>query len=191
MGNIIASEVIATRILELRGKKVMLDSDLAKLYGVKVKRLNEQVKRNIKRFPGDFMFRVTKEEIASLGSHFVALNSRSQIATLKQGQNIKYLPYVFTEQGVAMLSSVLNSERAIQVNILIMRAFTKLREMLLTHKDLSDKIEALERKYAEHDHAIKAIFEAIKQLLEPPSFLFVAPCPKGWASTTLSVSIAA
>jgi len=168
MSNAIAVEVIATRILELRGKKVMLDRDLAKLYGVKVKRLNEQVKRNTKRFPDDFMFQITKEEINSLRSHFVTLNSRSQFATLKQGQNIKYLPYVFTEHGVAMLSSVLNSERAIQVNILIMRAFTKLREILLTHKDLAAKIEALEKKYAEHDQTIKEIFEAIKQLFQPP-----------------------
>ena len=168
MSKTIAVEVIATRILELRGKKVTLDRDLAKLYGVKVKRLNEQVKRNRKRFPDDFMFQVTKEEIDSLRSQNVTLNSRSQFATLKQGQNIKYLPYVFTEQGVAMLSSVLNSERAIQVNILIMRAFTKLREILLTHKELAEKIEVLEKKYTEHDHTIKEIFQAIKQLLEPP-----------------------
>ena len=159
MPKTIAIEVIATRIQELRGKKVMLDRDLAKLYGVKVKRLNEQVKRNMKRFPDDFMFQLSWKEIESL---------RSQFVTLKQGQNIKYLPYVFTEQGVAMLSSVLNSERAIQVNILIMRAFTKLREILLTHKDLAAKIEALEKKYAGHDHAIREIFEAIKKLLEPP-----------------------
>lgn len=168
MSNTTVVEVIATRIIELRGKKVMLDRDLAKLYGVKIKRLNEQVKRNRKRFPDDFMFQVIKEEINSLRSQNVTLNSRSQFATLKQGQNIKYLPYVFTEQGVAMLSSVLNSEKAIQVNILIMRAFTKLREILLTHKELAVKIEALEKKYAEHDQTIKAIFEAIKQLLEPP-----------------------
>lgn len=159
MPNLIAAVDITSKIFMMRGKKVMLDSDLAKLYGVKVKRLNEQVKRNIKRFPGDFMFRVTKEEIASLRSHF---------ATLKQGQNIKHLPYVFTEQGVAMLSSVLNSERAIQVNILIMRAFTKLREILLTHNELATKIEALEKKYAEHDQTIKEIFQAIRQLLDPP-----------------------
>ncbi len=169
MPNAIAVEVIATRILELRGKKVLLDRDLAKLYGVKVKRLNEQVKRNRKRFPDDFMFQVTKEETDSLRSQNVTLNSRSQFATLKQGQNIKYLPYVFTEHGVAMLSSVLNSERAIQVNILIMRAFTKLREILLAHKELAVKIEALEKKYTQHDQTIKAIFEAIKKLLEPPT----------------------
>ena len=104
MSNAIAVEVIATRILGLRGKKVLLDRHLAKLYGAKVKRLNAQVKRNRKRFPDDFMFQVTKEEIDSLRSQNVTLNSRSQFATLKQGQNIKYLPYVFTEQGVAMLS---------------------------------------------------------------------------------------
>jgi len=168
MSNAIAVEVIATRLLEIRSKKVMLDRDLAKLYGVKVKRLNEQVRRNIKRFPEDFVFQLSWEEVESLRPQIVTLNSRSQIATLKQGRNIKYLPCVFTEQGVAMLSSVLNSERAIQVNILIMRAFTKLREILLTHKEIAARVEALEKKYAEHDDTIKGIFEAIKQLLEPP-----------------------
>jgi phage regulator Rha-like protein len=136
----------------------MLDRDLAKLYGVKVKALNQAVKRNLKRFPEDFMYRLTWQEAA---------DSRSQFVTLKQGQNIKYLPYVFTQEGVAMLSSVLKSERAIQVNIMIMRAFIKLRELLLTHKDLAVKLEALEKKYAEHDEKIQAIFNAIKQLLEP------------------------
>lgn len=168
MPKAVVVELIATKILELRGRKVMLDRDLAVLYGVKLKRLNEQVKRNIRRFPADFMFQLTIEEAGSSRSHFATLNSRSQIVTLKQGQNIKYLPYVFTEQGVAMLSSVLNSERAIQVNILIMRAFTKLREILLTHEELAVKIDALEKKYAEHDETIKDIFEAVRQLLEPP-----------------------
>jgi len=142
MGDIISVEVIATKILEIRGKKVMLDKDLAKLYGVEVKVLNQAVKRNIERFPEDFMYQLTIQEVT---------NSRSQIVTLKQGQNIKYLPNVFTEQGVAMLSSVLNSERAIKVNIQIMRAFVKLKELLLTHKDLAIKLEALERKYVNHD----------------------------------------
>jgi phage regulator Rha-like protein len=146
----------------------MFDRDLAKLYGVGTKRLNEQVKRNKKRFPEDFMFQLTKEELNSLGAYFLSANSRSQFATLKQGQNIKYRPYVFTEQGVAMLSSVLNSERAIQVNIMIMRAFTKLREILLTHKELAIKLEVLERKYANHDEKIQKIFEAIRQLMIPP-----------------------
>ncbi len=163
----IAVEVVATRILEIRGKKVMLDRDLARLYGVEPKRLNEQVKRNIKRFPDDFMFQLSWEEIEFLRSQFATLNGvRSELS--KRGKHIKYLPYVFTEHGVAMLSSVLNSERAIQVNILIMRAFTKLREIFLTHRDLAGKISELEKKYAQHDNTIKDIFEAIKQLLEPP-----------------------
>ena len=167
MSKAIAVEVIATRILELRSKKVMLDRDLAKLYGVSAKVLNQAVKRNIKRFPGDFMFRLSWEEIESLRSQIVTLN-KSKPKASGRGKHIKYLPYAFTEHGVAMLSSVLNSERAIQVNILIMRAFTKLREILLTHKELATKIDALEQKYAEHDQTIKEIFQAIKQLLEPP-----------------------
>lgn len=114
MSKSIAVEFIATRILGLRGKKVMLDWDLAKLYGVTTKRLNEQMRRNRERFPEDFMFQLTWEEVESSRSQIATLNSRCQIGTLKQGRNIKYLPYAFTEQGVAMLSSVLNSERAIQ-----------------------------------------------------------------------------
>ncbi|MCX5704377.1 MAG: ORF6N domain-containing protein [Candidatus Omnitrophica bacterium] len=168
MPKTVVVELIATKILELRGRKVMLDRDLAVLYGVAAKILNQAVKRDIKRFPSDFMFQLSWEEIESLRSHFATLNSRSQFVTLKQGQNIKYLPYAFTEQGVAMLSSVLNSERAIQVNILIMRAFTKLREILFTHKELAERIDNLEKKYAAHDETIKDIFEAVRQLLEPP-----------------------
>jgi len=160
-------EIIATKILELRGKKVMFDRDLARLYGVPAKVLNQAVKRNIKRFPEDFMFQLSWEEAGSLRSQIVTLN-KSEPEASQRGKHIKYLPYAFTEHGVAMLSSVLNSERAIQVNILIMRAFTKLKEILLTHKDLAAKIEALEKKYAEHDQTIKEIFVAIKQLLEPP-----------------------
>jgi phage regulator Rha-like protein len=159
MSNAIAVEVIATKILEIRGRKVMLDRDLAKLYGVETKHLTRQVRRNIKRFPVDFMIRLTRREYQEI--------LRCQFGTLEKGKFSKYLPYAFSEQGVAMLSSVLNSERAIQVNILIMRAFTKIREILLTHKELAAKIEALERKYADHDQTIKEIFEAIKQLLEP------------------------
>lgn len=158
MSNLVTAEIIATKILVIRGKRVMLDSDLAVLYGVKTGRLNEQVSRNIKRFPDDFMFQLTKEEVLNLKSHS---------ATSSWG-GVRKLPRVFTQEGVAMLSSVLNSERAIQVNILIMRAFTKLREILLTHKELASKIGALQKKYAEHDQTIKEIFQAIKQLLEPP-----------------------
>ena len=156
--NLIPVEIIERKIYLIRSQKVMLDSDLAKLYGVPIKRLNEQVRRNLKRFPVDFMFQLTKEESDSL---------RSQIASLKdgRGEHRKYLPYAFTENGVAMLSSVLNSERAIDVNIQIMRTFTKLREMLLTHKDLQKKIEELERKY---DTQFKVVFDAIRQLMAPP-----------------------
>ena len=157
MPNKISVEIIATKILEIRGKKVMLDWDLAKLYGVRTKRLIEQVKRNKPRFPDDFMYQLTREEVTIL---------RSQFATSSWGGR-RYLPYVFTQEGVTMLSSVLNSERAIKVNIQIMRAFVKLKELLLTHKDLAIKLEALERKYVNHDKKIKAIFEAIKKLLEP------------------------
>jgi len=153
-----AAEVIATKILEIRGKKVMLDRDLARLYGVETKYLIRQVKRNAERFPADFMYQVTVQEVTNL---------RCQNVTSSWGGR-RYLPYAFTQEGVAMLSSVLNSKRAIQVNILIMRAFVKLREMLLTHKELSVKIEALEKKYSKHDEKIQKIFEAIRQLIVPP-----------------------
>lgn len=156
----------------------MLDKVLASLYGVSSKRLNEQVKRNIKRFPNDFMFKLTWAEVRSLRSQFATLNNlseQSETAESKRGRHEKYLPYAFTEQGVAMLSSVLNSERAVEVNIAIMRAFVRLREILLTHKDLADKIAALELKYknhdmrlSEYDKHIMAIFEAIRELMAPP-----------------------
>ena len=149
---------IAQRILLIRGHRVMLDSDLAELYEVTTKRLNEQVRRNIKRFPPDFMFQLSREEFDFL---------RSLNATLKtaRGQHRKYLPYAFTEQGVAMLSGVLNSGRAIDVNVAIMRAFVKLREFALTHKELSRKLNDLERKY---DSQFKVVFDAIRQLMTPP-----------------------
>jgi phage regulator Rha-like protein len=159
MANIVSVELIATKILFLRGKRAMLDADLASLYGVSTKRLNEQVKRNQQRFPEDFMFRLTKAELDSLRSHFATLKKGS-----KRGKHVKYLPYVFTQEGVAMLSSVLNSERAIQVNIAIMRAFVQLRRMVLSNKDLRRKIEEMERKY---DKQFAIVFQAIKQLLEP------------------------
>ncbi len=176
MGEIISQEIVENRILIMRGKKVLLDKDLAMLYGVSTKRLNEQVKRNIKRFPVDFMFKLTAEEVLLLQP--VLFGSRSQIATLnepieppivmKKGTNIKYRPCAFTEQGVAMLSSVLNSERAINVNIVIMRAFVRLGEMLSTHKELANKLFELEHKVGKHDEDIGLIFEAIRQLMEPP-----------------------
>ncbi|MCX5712990.1 MAG: ORF6N domain-containing protein [Candidatus Omnitrophica bacterium] len=155
MPNMIPVEVIATKILIVRGKRVMLDSDLAVLYEVKTGRLNEQVTRNKKRFPEDFMFQLTKDEALILKSHF---------ATSSWG-GVRKLPRVFTQEGVAMLSSVLNSERAIKVNIQIMRAFSQLRRMLLTNSDLRRKIEEMEKKY---DKQFAIVFQAIKQLLEPP-----------------------
>lgn len=154
--NEVSIEVVATKIIVVRGKKVILDSDLAKLYGVKTKNLNLQVKRNFKRFPEDFMFKLSQDEALRL-----------QNATSKRGGR-RYAPYVFTEQGVAMLSSVLNSEQAVQVNIAIMRTFVKLREVLLTHEELAQKLDALERKYQLHETDIQVIFEAIKKLIEPP-----------------------
>jgi len=157
---LVLQERIERKILLIRGYKVMLDSDLAQLYGVTTKRLNEQVRRNIKRFPDDFMFQLTKKEYDSLRSHFATSKER------RGGR--RYLPYSFTEQGVAMLSSVLNSERAIQVNIAIMRVFVKIRKILSTHKELAYKLSQLERKIEKHDEEIQAIFEAIRQLMIPP-----------------------
>jgi len=152
-------EIIQNKIYLIRGRKVMLDRDLAELYNVPSKRLKEQVRRNLKRFPGDFMFELTWGETESL---------RSQFATLKRGEHIKYLPFAFTEQGVAMLSSVLNSDRAIEVNIQIMRVFTKLREMMSSHKDLARKIKDLERKFQDHDKRIIHIFNTIRQMMTIP-----------------------
>jgi hypothetical protein len=159
--NLVATERIERAILVLRGHKVMLDSDLAILYGVETKVLNQAVSRNIERFPEDFMFQLTEAEAAFL---------RSQTVTLKtgRGQHRKYLPYAFTEQGVAMLSSVLRSPRAVRVNIEIMRAFVRLRRFLATHKELAE----LERSLATHDRQIQSIFEAIRRLMEP------APAPE-------------
>ena len=156
MSDLVPVERIEGKIYLLRGQKVMLDFDLARLYQVPTKRLNEQVKRNKKRFPPDFMFQLTIQETQ---------RSRSQFATLNRGKNIKYFPHAFTEQGVAMLSSVLNSERAIQVNIQIMRTFTKLRQLLATHIELRRKLESLENKY---DQQFKVVFDAIKALISQP-----------------------
>jgi len=155
MSDVISIETIAGKIFVVRGKKVMLDSDLALLYRVKTGRLNEQVKRNIKRFPADFMFQLTKGEISNL---------KSQNATSSWG-GARKLPRAFTQEGVAMLSSVLNSEQAIMVNIQIMRAFTQFRRLLLTHHDLKRKIEEMEKKY---DARFKIVFEALKKLLVYP-----------------------
>jgi phage regulator Rha-like protein len=151
--------VIINKIYLIRGYKVMIDSDLAELYGVETRRLNEQVNRNINRFPGHFMFKLTSDEYESI---------RSQNAILKRGGHSKYLPYAFTEHGVLMLSNVLKSGRAIEMSIKIIDVFVKLREMLLTHKDILLKIEQMEKKITGHDEEIQMIFAALKELLAPP-----------------------
>lgn len=158
MTSLIPIEHIEQKILLIRGHKVMLDSDLAALYSVEVKRLNEQVRRNPERFPEDFMFQLNNQEVTLL---------RSQIATLRlpHGEHRKYTPYVFTEQGVAMLSSVLRSPRAIKVNIEIMRAFVQLRKLLISHKELAEKLDKMEKTY---DNNFRIVFQHLRQLMEPP-----------------------
>jgi phage regulator Rha-like protein len=154
---IIPIEQIQRRIISIRLENVMLDRDLAEIYGVETKQLKRAVRRNIRRFPPDFMFELTEEEHDLL---------RRQFGTLKRGEHSKYPPMAFTEQGVAMLSSVLNSRRAVEVNVLIMRAFVRLRQMTASHKDLLVKIEEMERRY---DAQFKVVFEAIRQMMAPPA----------------------
>ena len=154
------SENIASLVRSLRGEKVLLDADLAPLYGVRTKALNQAVKRNLERFPVNFMFQLTVSEAEALTP------SRSQTVTLKRGQNLKYLPYAFTEQGVAMLSSVLRSPRAVEVNIAIMRTFVQLRRLMDSNRHLARKIEALEKKY---DEQFAVVFDAIKRLIAEES----------------------
>ena len=157
--SLIPAERIERSIVLLRGHKILMDSDLADLYEVEVKRLNQAVKRNIERFPTDFMFQLSAEEAESL---------RSQIVTLKstRGAHRKFRPYAFTEQGVAMLSGVLKSPRAVAVNVEIMRAFVRLREMLASHVELSRRLDELEKKYDGH---FQVVFDAIRQLMAPPA----------------------
>jgi len=151
-------ELIKEKIFLVRGKKVMLDKDLAELYGVVTGDLNRAVSRNIDRFPDDFMFRLTKEEFENLIFHF----------GISRWGGTRKLPRVFSEQGVAMLSSVLRSKSAIQTNVAIMRAFVKLREILSTHKELADKLKQVEGKLGKHDKDIQMIFKAIRALMVPP-----------------------
>ena len=157
MKELIPIEIIEKKIYLIRGHKVMLDRDLAELYGVETRVLNQAVRRNLDRFPEDFMFALTREEIMNLSQ--IVISSR-----IKHAPNV----FVFAEQGVAMLSGVLNSERAIQVNIAIMRTFVKLREMLSSNKELAHKLTLLENRIEKHDGEIKAIFNAIRQLMVPP-----------------------
>jgi len=174
-------QLIERRIYLIRGQKVMLDFDLAELYGVTTKRLNQQVTRNKQRFPEDFMFRLTQEETENLRLQFATssletaqfpaknANLRSQIATASSGYGgRRYPPYAFTEQGVAMLSSVLNSEQAIEVNIAIMRAFVRLRQMLETNEELNRKFAAVIRKLSTHDKYFRVVFDELKKMTETP-----------------------
>jgi hypothetical protein len=145
-----------SRIHLIRGEKVMMDSDLAELYCVETKALKRAVTRNLERFPEDFMFRLTKDELTIL---------RYQFGTSSSHGGIRYLPYAFTQEGIAMLSGVLRSERAVKMNIEIMRAFVRLRHFLQSHEELSCKLERLEKRFSSHDEAIQSIFTAIKQLM--------------------------
>lgn len=160
MSDLIPIERIEKAILFIRGHKVLLDTTLAELYGVTTKRLNEQVRRNVRRFPSDFMFPLTQEEYQSLRSHFATLETG-------RGRHRKYLPLAFTEQGVAMLSSVLNSQRAIDVNIVIMRTFVRLRQRIGSQRALAKKLVELEKTVGSHGEAIKSLFAAIHGLMNP------------------------
>ena len=155
----VPDEVVISKIYLIRGQKVMIDRDLAELYGVETKRLKEAVRRNIERFPEDFMFEMNKSEFDQW--------RKDNITEADDKQGLRYAPFCFTEQGVTMLSCVLNSKRAIEVNIQVIRIFTRLREMVLTHKDILLKLEQLERKAVRQDGDIKLIFKYLKELLNP------------------------
>ena len=154
----LALQKIAPLILEIRGERVILDSDLAGIYDVPVKALNQAVKRNTERFPEDFAFRLTQSEFESL---------RSQFVTLKRGQHRKYLPHAFTEHGAIMAANVLNSKEAVQISVFVVRAFVRLRDTLATHKELAEKLNELERKVGTHGRAIVSILGTIGQMTEP------------------------
>jgi hypothetical protein len=156
---IVSDERIERSILFIRDRKVMLDSDLAELYGVTTKRLNEQVKRNIDRFPNDFMFQLNEDEIFAM---------RSQIATASK-RNVRFLPFVFTEHGVIMAASILNSQRAIDVSVYVVRVFVRLREMFSENKELAHKLSVVEHTVGKHDETIRSLVVAIRQLMAPPA----------------------
>ena len=153
-------EIIESKIYLIRNQRVMLDSDIAELYGVTTKRFNEQVKRNIERFPEDFMFKLTDEEYKILRSQFATSN------IIHGGR--RYTPYVFTEHGAIMAATILNSSKAVEMSIFVVRAFVKLREITSGNKELAQKLNELEKKYEKHDKDIKAIIDAIRQLMTPP-----------------------
>jgi ORF6N domain len=154
---------IESVIVVVRGHRVILAADLARIYGVETRVLNQAVKRNVEKFPGDFMFMLTRDEAESCS------RSRSQTVILKRGQNIKFLPYAFTEHGAIMAANVLNSPHAVQMSVFVIRAFVHLRHIVTTHKELAGKLAELERTVASHDGHIKTLFEAIRQLMQPPT----------------------
>ena len=161
MSTIQSIDAVVGRIHLVRGQKVMLDADLAELYGVPTKRFNEQVKRNFDRFPADFMFQLADEEYAAL---------RSQIATSNTGRGgRRYAPYVFTEHGAIMAATILNSPKAVEMSVFVVRAFVQLREMISTHKELAAKLDELDRKVSSHDQAIAGLIDAIRQLMTSPA----------------------
>jgi hypothetical protein len=153
---------IESVIIVIRGQRAVLASDLAEIYGVETRALNQAVKRNRERFPEDFLFRLTRSEAETLAA------SRSQFVTLKRGQNIKYLPYAFSEYGAIMAANVLNSGHAVRMSVFVVRAFVRLRQMVATHKEMAAKLEELERRVASHDTHIRSLFEAVRQLMIPP-----------------------
>ena len=158
--SVLVPQVVVSRILLLRGQRVMLDADLAELYGVTTKRLNEQVKRNVDRFPEDFMFQLNAEEKVEVVANC------DHLGRLRYSSS---LPYAFTEHGALMLGNVLKSPRAVEVSLLVVRAFVQIREMLSAHKDISAKLDQLERKLSSHDQAIAGVIDAIRQLMTPPA----------------------
>ncbi len=166
-------KTIQNRIYEIRGERVMLDFDLSRLYEVETKVLNQAVKRNIKRFPADFMFQLTKEEFESLKFQWETSDSnspflRSQFVTLETGRGkyTKYMPYAFTEQGIAMLSGILNSDKAISMNIAIMRTFVEIRKILLEQPDLKEQLNEIKQRLGEHDVQLNSIYDAMENLLD-------------------------
>ena len=169
--SLIPTDRIESRILVLRGQRVVLDRDLAALYGVSTKRLNEQVRRNLVRFPSDFCFKLDQQEVANLTSQFATTSSsaysRSQNATLKRGHNVKYLPYAFTEHGAIQAANVLNGNAAVEMSVHVVRAFVRLRQLMVNHKALSAQLTALESRVGAHDEQIAAIVETIRRLTTP------------------------
>ncbi len=156
------SLAVARVIVTVRGLRVILSSDLARIYGVEPKVLNQAVKRNAERFPPDFAFRLSRDDLTAIR------RSRSQSVTLKRGANVKYAPLAFTEHGALMAATVLNSRRAVQMSIFVVRAFLRLREWVAGQAELSTRLAQLERRVGEHDHELRAIIEALRQLIEPP-----------------------